>query len=230
MTEPQPLLPTPPHERAGFTLEGPVLEGALVRLEPLDHRHAADLAASAEEDRSTYGFTWVPRAAEVDGYIDLQHARAAAGKLAPYAQVEKSSGRAVGATAYWDPRPWPSGDGLCAIEVGFTWLAASAQGTGLNAEAKFLLFRHAFENWGVARVDLKTDARNGRSRAAIEGVGARFEGVLRNWSRSWAPGEDGLLRDSAIFSITATEWPDCRTRLEQRLTRIRSAATSAPAS
>jgi RimJ/RimL family protein N-acetyltransferase len=230
MTEPHPLLPPPPHERAGFTLEGPVLEGALVRLEPLDHRHAADLAASAEEDRSAYGFTWVPRAAEVEGYIDLQHARAAAGKLAPYAQVEKSSGRAVGATAYWDPRPWPSGDGLCAIEVGFTWLAASAQGTGLNTEAKFLLFRHAFENWGVARVDLKTDARNGRSRAAIEGVGARFEGVLRNWSRSWAPGEDGLLRDSAIFSVTAAEWPDCRTRLEQRLTRIRSAATSAPAS
>ncbi|WP_433454573.1 GNAT family N-acetyltransferase [Streptomyces sp. CA-142005] len=230
MTEPQPLLPPPAHERAGFTPEGPVLEGGLVRLEPLDHRHAADLAASAEEDRSAYGFTWVPRAAEVEEYIDLQHARAAAGKLAPYAQVDKSSGRAVGATAYWDPRPWPSGDGLCAIEVGFTWLAASAQGTGLNTEAKFLLFRHAFENWGVARVDLKTDARNGRSRAAIEGVGARFEGVLRNWSRSWVPGEDGLLRDSAIFSITAAEWPDCRTRLEQRLTRIRSAATSAPAS
>ncbi|MQY33994.1 hypothetical protein SRB17_19600 [Streptomyces sp. RB17] len=217
MAEPRPPLP----------LEGPVLQGALVRLEPLDHRHAADLAASAEEDRSAYTFTWVPRAAEVEEYIDMQLARAAAGKLAPYAQVETSSGRAVGATAYWDPRPWPSGEGLCAIEVGFTWLAASAQGTGLNTEAKFLLFRHAFENWGVARVDLKTDARNGRSRAAIEGVGARFEGVLRNWSRSWAPGEGGLLRDSAIFSITATEWPDCRARLERRLARTRT-ATSAP--
>lgn len=203
-----------------FTLEGPVLEGTLVRLEPLDHRHAADLAMAAEEDRSSYRFTWVPRAAEVAGYIDAQLARAAAGKLAPYAQVERVSGRAVGATGFWEPRLWPTRDGLCAIEVGFTWLAASAQGTGLNAEAKYLLFRHAFEEWDVARVDLKTDARNGRSRAAIEGVGARFEGVLRNWSRSWGPGEDGRLRDSAIFSITAAEWPDCRATLEARLTRL----------
>ena len=91
------------------------------------------------------------------------------------------------------------------------------QGTGINAEAKLLLFRHAFEEWGVARVDLKTDARNARSRAAIESTGARFEGVLRNWSRSWAPGEDGLLRDSAIFSITSQEWPGCRKRLEERV-------------
>jgi RimJ/RimL family protein N-acetyltransferase len=200
-----------------FTLEGPVLEGALVRLEPLDHRHAADLAVAAEEDRSSYRFTWVPRAAEVEQYIDAQLARAATGKLAPYAQVAKSSGRAVGATAYWEPRSWLTEDVLCAVEVGFTWLAHSAQGTGLNVESKLLLFRHAFESWGASRVDLKTDARNSRSRAAIEGVGARFEGVLRNWSRSWAPGEDGRLRDSAIFSITAEEWPDCRSRLEKRL-------------
>jgi N-acetyltransferase len=202
-----------------FALEGPVLEGTHVRLEPLDHRHAEDLAAAAEEDRGSYEFTWVPTGAEVKGYIDAQLAHAAAGKLAPYAQVDRVSGRAVGTTAYWDPRLWPTGEGLFAIEVGFTWLAASAQGTGTNTEAKYLLFRHAFENWGVARLDLKTDARNSRCRAAIEGVGARFEGVLRNWSRSWAPREDGLLRDSAIFSITAAEWPDCRARLEQRMAR-----------
>ncbi|MGW7522577.1 GNAT family N-acetyltransferase [Streptomyces sp. NPDC054783] len=203
----------------GFRLEGPVLDGTLVRLEPLDHRHAADLAVAAEEDRSSYRFTWVPTAAEVEEYIDAQLARAAAGKLAPYAQVERASGRAIGATAYWDPRLWPTGDGLCAIEVGFTWLTASAQGTGVNTEAKYLLFSHAFENWKVARLDLKTDARNGRSRAAIEGVGARFEGVLRNWSRSWVPGEHGRLRDSAIFSITAEEWPDRRAMLRERITR-----------
>ncbi|GAA0397126.1 GNAT family protein [Microbispora corallina] len=203
----------------GFRLEGPVLEGGLVRLEPLDHRHAADLAVAAEEDRSSYAFTWVPRAAEVGAYIDAQLARAATGKLAPYAQVATSSGRAVGATAFWDPRMWPDGDRLCAVEVGFTWLAASAQGTGLNVESKLLLFRHAFEEWGVARVDLKTDARNARSRAAIENAGARFEGVLRNWSQSWAPGEDGRLRDSAVFSIIDSEWPECRARLELRLAR-----------
>jgi RimJ/RimL family protein N-acetyltransferase len=200
--------------------EAPLLEGALVRLEPLDHRHAAALAAAAEEDRSSYALTWVPTAADVEQYIDAQLARAAAGTLIPYAQVDVASGRVVGGTAFWDPRLWPDGDRLCAVEIGFTWLAASAQGTGLNTEAKLLLLRHAFESWDVARVDLKTDARNGRSRAAIESVGARFEGVLRNWSRSWAPGEDGRLRDSAIFSIIATEWPECRARLEARLARI----------
>ncbi|MGW4054958.1 GNAT family N-acetyltransferase [Streptomyces sp. NPDC004779] len=203
----------------GSMPEGPVLEGTRVRLEPLGHRHTADLAVAVEEDRSAYGFTWVPRAAEVGAYVDAQLARAAHGTLAPYAQVDRATGRAVGATAYWDPRPWPTGDreGVYAVEVGYTWLAASAQGTGLNTEAKYLLFRHAFENWGVARVDLKTDARNARSRAAIEGVGARFEGVLRNWSRSWAQGEEDRLRDSAMFSVVAAEWPQCRARLERRM-------------
>lgn len=204
-----------------FQLEGPVLEGELVRLEPLDHRHAADLAVAAEQDRGSYDFTWVPRATEVGDYIDAQLGRAATGKLAPYAQISVASGRAVGATSYWDPRLWPAGDRLSAIEVGFTWLGSLAQGTGINAEAKYLLFRHAFETWEVARVDLKTDARNSRSRAAIERVGAKFEGVLRNWSISWAPDESGLLRDSAIFSIIASEWPETRALLEKRLVEIR---------
>jgi N-acetyltransferase len=195
----------------------PHLEGHLVRLEPLHHRHAADLAAAAEEDRTSYRFTWVPTAAEVGDYIDAQLTRAAQRTLFPYALVAKASGRAVGATAYWDPRLWPDRDALCAVEVGFTWLAASAQRTGLNPEAKLLLFTHAFEVWNVARVDLKTDARNTTSRAAIERTGARFEGVLRRWSRSWAPGETGLLRDSAMYSITDAEWPTCRASLQARL-------------
>ena len=201
----------------GHKLQGPLLEGELVRLEPLAARHAADLAAAAEEDRDTYAFTWVPRADEVAGYIEAQLERASTERLAPYAQVSRATGRAVGATAYWEPRCRHTDDRLDAVEVGFTWLARSAQGTGVNAEAKLLLFRHAFEAWGVSRVDLKTDARNSRSRAAIESVGARFEGVLRNWSRSWAPGEEDRLRDSAIFSITEREWPRCRQRLEQRV-------------
>ena len=198
-------------------LTPPVLEGEFVRLEPLSQRHAADLAVAAEEDRSSYRFTWVPAAGEVGDYIDAQLARAAAGTLMPYAQVAKATGRAVGATAYWDARLWPGRDELYAVEVGFTWLAAAAQGTGVNTEAKFLLFAHAFEQWQVARVDLKTDARNARSRAAIERVGARFEGVLRSWSRSWAPREEGLLRDSAMYSIVRPEWPACRNRLRALL-------------
>lgn len=204
----------------GSQLEGPVLEGDLVRLEPLGHHHAPDLAEAAEEDRSPFGFTWVPRAGEVGDYIDQQLERRTQGTMAPYAQIDLASGRAVGATAFWDPRTLPD-RGLYAVEVGFTWLAASAQGTGINAEAKLLLFRYAFECVGVDRVDLKTDARNARSRAAIEAAGARFEGVLRHWSRSWAPGEDGRLRDSAMFSIIRPEWPAAEAVLEKRLARIR---------
>ncbi|GAA3818444.1 GNAT family N-acetyltransferase [Streptomyces phyllanthi] len=206
----------------GLRLDGPVLEGALVRLEPLERRHARDLAVAAEEERSSYGYTWVPGRDEVEQYVDAQLARAGTGRVAPYAQVAKASGQAVGATAYLEPRWWPDERGPYAVEVGFTWLAASAQGTGINAEAKYLLFRHAFEVWNVERVDLKTDARNERSRAAIAATGARFEGVLRSWSASWAPGEEGRLRDSAMFSVVAGEWPECRRTLEDRLARYQS--------
>ncbi|WP_328946213.1 GNAT family N-acetyltransferase [Streptomyces sp. NBC_00250] len=205
----------------GFTLEGPVLEGALVRLEPLGHHHAAGLAEAAEENRDSYGFTPVPERNAVEAYIDARLSGAADGLLMPYAQVNVATGQAVGHTSFLAPRPWPSGEGLCAIEIGYTWLAASAQGTGVNTEAKYLLFRHAFESWDVARVDLKTDARNARSRGAITSVGATFEGVLRNWSVSWAPGEGDRLRDTVFFSVIAEEWPERRAALEQRIAGIR---------
>lgn len=201
----------------------PVLEGSLVRLEPLAVRHAADLAAAAEEDRGSYGFTVVPRGGEVGGYLDAQFARTAQG-LVPFAQVRRADDRAVGCTAYWEPRYWPGTDDLRAVEIGFTWLSASAQGSGINAEAKLLLMSHAFDSLGVARVDLKTDARNARSRRAIEALGATFEGVLRSWSPSWVPGEEGLLRDSAMYSVIAPEWNAVRSRLTARLA-ARSGAT-----
>lgn len=202
-----------------FRFEGPVLEGDRVRLEPLEAGHAEDLAAAVEEERESYTYTWVPRAADVPAYVDTQIGRAAAGQLAPYAQIDRATGRAVGVTSFCNPRPWPDGRGLLAVELGYTWLAASAQGTGINAEAKYLLFRHAFEEWGVARVDLMTDARNARSRAAIEATGARLEGVLRNWALSWVTGEEDRLRDSAMYSVVAEEWPDCRALMENRLRR-----------
>ncbi|GAB2835595.1 GNAT family protein [Actinoallomurus bryophytorum] len=198
----------------GTRLDVPVLHGSLVRLEPLSMSHVPDLALATEEDRSSYGFTLVPRAADVKAYVSAQLARDG---LTPFAQVRVRDGRAVGCTALWDPRTWPGSDDLRAIEVGWTWLAASAQGRGINAEAKFLLFTYAFETLGVVRVDLKTDARNGRSCRAIERLGARFEGVLRSWSPSWAPGEEGLLRDSAMFSVIAGEWPAVKAALAARL-------------
>ncbi|NUO55689.1 MAG: GNAT family N-acetyltransferase [Hamadaea sp.] len=210
-----------------FDLGSPTLQGRLVRLEPLDQRHADDLAAAATVDRASYGFTWVPTTSEVSDYIAAQLGRRDSGLLAPFAQVSTATGRAVGCTAYWDPRLWPGGDRLAAIEVGFTWLGASAQGTGINVEAKLLLFAYAFETWDVARVDLKTDARNARSRAALEKLGLHFEGVLRNWSQSWAPGEKGRLRDSAVFSVVPEEWPALRSTMEARLARFVSSESPA---
>ncbi len=195
----------------------PELRGRLVRLEPLDPRHAGDLAAAASEDRSTYAFTVVPTGDAVETYVGEQLARAAAGSMCPFAVVRVADGRAVGCTAFWDPRRWPGRDDICAVEIGWTWLGASAQRKGVNTEAKLLLLSHAFDEMGVARVDLKTDARNERSRRAIEGLGARFEGVLRQWSPSRAPGEEGLLRDSAMFSVIAAEWAAVRAHLRRRL-------------
>lgn len=208
----------------GLRLDVPVLGGTLVRLEPLSLRHAPGLARAAEEDRSAYGYTMVPAADEVTSYLAAQLARDG---LTCFAQVRVRDGAPVGCTAYCHPRPGPDSTGpvrvgLQAVEVGWTWLAASAQGAGINTEAKFLLLRHAFETLGVARVDLKTDARNQRSRRAIANIGARFEGVLRNWSPSWAPGEEGRPRDSAMFSVIAAEWPAVKSALETRIQSLLS--------
>ena len=139
--------------------------------------------------------------------------------LTPFAQVRLRDGAAVGCTAYWNTRTWPESDDPFAVEIGWTWLAASAQQTGINAEAKLLLLTHAFETLRLARVDLKTDARNQRSRQAIERLGARFEGVLRSWSPSHVPGEEGKMRDSAMFSLIAAEWPDVKAHLAGRVAR-----------
>jgi N-acetyltransferase len=198
----------------------PVLHGALVRLEPLSGHHAADLAQAAEEDRRAYGFTWVPRGDEIDDYLHSLFQRAVEGKLIPFAQIRLTDQRAVGCTAFHNPRTWPNRPETSAVEIGWTWLGATAQRSGINIEAKLLLFTYAFEELGVARVDIKTDARNEKSRHAIEGLGAHFEGVLRSWSESWAPGEDGLLRDSAMYSVIAAEWPSCRQHLRDRLARF----------
>jgi RimJ/RimL family protein N-acetyltransferase len=115
----------------GFLAGVAVLHGSLVRLEPLSPAHAADLAVAAEEDRAAYSFTVVPRAWQVEQYLAAHSERAKSGTLAPFAQIRQDDGRAIGVTAYWDPRFWPGRagprPGLCAIDIGWTWLAASAQ-------------------------------------------------------------------------------------------------------
>ena len=210
---------------SGASLNGPALAGALVRLEPLSASHVPDLMKAAEEDRASYGFTGVPGASEVGDYVRAQRERPG---ITPFAQVRTADGRAVGCTTYEGPRAWPGRDTLLAVDIGGTWLAASAQGTGINTEAKLLLFTHAFETLGVARVGLMTDARNERSRRAIVGLGAHFEGVLRNWSRSWVPGEEGKLRESAVFSVIAEEWPTVKSSLTTRLHVLERHSAASP--
>lgn len=195
-------------------IDATTLHGNLVRLEPLTEAHVPGLARAAEEDRTAYAYTKVPRAAETAAYVEFALTRDG---LTPFAQIRQSDGTPVGCTSYGKPRTLPDRDDLFAAEIGFTWLSGSAQRTGINTEAKLLLFTHAFETLGTARVDLMTDARNQRSRQAIERLGATFEGVLRNWGPSWAPGEEGRLRDSAIFSVTAAEWPSVKSALTSRI-------------
>ena len=195
----------------------PWLQGQLVRLEPLGVGHAEDLAMAAEEDRAAFGFTWVPHGFEHRGVPALPLRAGGDGKIRSVRTDPAGRWACRGLHRLLGAANAARPTGPYAVEIGFTWLGASAQRTGINVEAKYLLFKHAFERLGVARVDLKTDARNHRSRKAIEGLGARCEGVLRNWSQSWVPGEEGGLRDSAMYSVIATEWPACEILLRKRL-------------
>ncbi len=201
------------------------LEGRFVRLEPLAPAHAPGLLAAAAGPRDTYGFTLVPKdEAEARAYIENALGEQEAGRAIPFATLDRVTGRVVGSTRlfnieYW---PWPPGnpnqrgvDRPDVAEIGWTWLAASAQRTPINTEAKLLMLAHAFDVWRVHRVSLMTDARNQRSRNAIMRLGARFDGVLR----AARPASDGTIRDTAAFSILDSEWPAVRTTLSTRLTQ-----------
>jgi RimJ/RimL family protein N-acetyltransferase len=188
--------------------ETPTLCGDAVRLTALSLEHVDALCEAANEDRSTYLFTSVPltRDAMTSSVEELLRSWRA-GDVVPFVQIDARSGRVVGVTRFMTIRRAPGVLTPFAVEIGGTWLAASAQRTGVNTEAKYLLLSYAFEVLGVGRVDLKTDARNDRSRNAIARTGATFEGVLRHWQPSLVPGEEGLLRDSALYSILDREWP-----------------------
>jgi len=196
----------------------PVLEGAHVRLEPLDAAHVDGLVAAANGDRSTYGFMIVP--ATRDEMVDYVHdllVQHEGGVSVPFAQVSVETGRVVGATRFMTIRSKEGASIPHAVEIGGTWLTGSAQRTAINSEAKLLLFTYAFDVWNVGRVDLKGDARNTRSRVAMARIGATFEGVLRQWQPSMVAGEDLLLRDTAMYSVVAAEWPTVRVNLEMKI-------------
>ena len=193
------------------------LAGNIVRLEPLSPEHVPGLQLAAE-GAATSPFATVPAPETVEDYVAHSLARRDTGAYAPFAQVEVATGRVVGHTAYLTPRWMPDGR-LFAVEVGSSWLSPTARGTAINPAAKLLLLTQALEDWGVDRVDIKTDARNEVARGAIAALGATFEGVLHAWQPSLAPGEEGRTRDTAMFAITPQQWPGVRIRLVERIER-----------
>lgn len=192
------------------------LTGDLVRLEPLGTDHVPGLVLAAEGARATPSLATVPTPEGVEDYVRHNLERQAGGGYLPFAQVEVATGRVLGHTAFLTPRTWPDGR-LLAVEVGSSWLAPDMRGTAVNSASKLLLLTHAFEDWEVMRVDIKTDVRNSAARAGIRAIGGRFEGILRNWQPSLADGEEGRPRDTAMFSVTAAEWPGVRQHLEERI-------------
>ncbi len=183
-----------------------VLEGRVARLEPLEVRHAEGLAEAATPELFTYHFP--PPEFSAAGFRKMIEYLLSLGTYCPFAIVARQPDRVVGMTSYLDIRPRDRG-----LEVGFTWLSKDMQGSLLNPECKYLLFRHAFDDQGAVRVQLKTDLRNLQSQRAIEKLGAVREGVLRQHMVR----PDGYIRDTVMYSIIASEWPAVRGRLEDRL-------------
>lgn len=203
-------------------MEALVLQGSHVRLEPLELRHTEGLTAASADDPSLYQWTTIPRGElEAVQYINTAREWFAAGKAVSFATVRLSDGVVIGSTRFFDLErwAWPEGHSLHArstpdvCEIGYTWLTRSAIRTAANTESKLLMLTHAFETWNVLRVCLHTDARNRRSRAAIERIGGQFEGILRAHRMA----ADFIPRDSARYSIIASEWPAIRQRLLARM-------------
>ena len=198
------------------------LQGKHVRLEPLELRHAAALAAAAAGDAELYQWSPVPQGtAAAIKYIETALAWREAGTAVAFATVDGNSGAVIGSTRFFDIErwAWPAGNARHgrqtpdACEIGYTWLTRSALRTAANTEAKLLMLTHAFENWKVFRVCFHTDVRNQRSRAALERIGGKFEGILRGHRMA----ADFIARDSARFSIIAEEWPAVKHKLMERL-------------
>ena len=199
-----------------------ILDGRHVRLEPLAHTHIPGLVAAAREDPSLYRWSTIPQGVmEMAQYVDTALGWRDAGSALPFATVRLEDDRVVGSTRFFllERWSWPAGNpqarrnGFHGCEIGYTWLSGAATRTAANTEAKLLMLSHAFEAWGVHRVCFHTDVRNERSRAALERIGAQFEGVLRAHRLS----SDLAPRDSARYSIVAAEWPEVKERLQARL-------------
>jgi RimJ/RimL family protein N-acetyltransferase len=190
----------------------PTLEGELVRLEPLSPAREEGLW-EASRDARTWQWLSVEQPQtreEMRAYLDAAYASQADRSEFPLVTVRRADDTVVGSTRYLALRPEHR-----SVEIGWTWLTPEAWGTGINIEAKLLMLEHAFERFGCLRVELKTDARNERSRGAMAALPAQFEGVHRKAMLV----RGGQRRDSAWYSVIDDEWPEVRANLLRRLGR-----------
>ena len=201
-----------------MTMEVPVLEGKHVRLEPLSHNHIEGLTAAAAADPALYQWTPVPQGKlDTTTYVETALSWRSAGTAVPFAIVRNCDGVVIGSTRFWNVEHWlwpplharHGGTEPDVCEIGYTWLTRSAIRTAANTESKLLMLTYAFEVWQVLRVCFHTDARNQRSRAALERIGGQFEGILRAHRMA----ADFTSRDSARYSIVKAEWPSVKERL-----------------
>jgi RimJ/RimL family protein N-acetyltransferase len=193
------------------------LTGAHVRLEPLRAEHRDDLAEAVRDGELwQLWYTAIPSpegmAAEIERRLGLQ----VQGSMCPFAVVAPTSGRAVGMTTYMNIDATHR-----RVEIGSTWYRQSVQRSPLNTEAKRLLLAHAFEQLNCIAVEFRTHFFNQASRRAIERLGAKLDGVLRSHQLNTHPLGAGALRDTCVYSIIASEWPNVRTHLDFQLSRPR---------
>ena len=194
--------------RSQTWVEPVILGGTRVRLEPLRRDHLADLKLVAFDAPLWQWTIMGPQDdAGLERWLETALANAEAGAERPFATIDLASGRAFGSSRYMSIAPEHR-----RLEIGWTWIGSAFQRTGANREAKLLQLTHAFETLGANRVEFKTHARNERSRNALAGMGATFEGIFRQHMIM----PDGSLRDSAWFSVIADEWPAVKARLQAR--------------
>ena len=194
---------------ASEPIERVTLRGSRVLLEPLDQRHLLGLRSAIEDgDLWSIPVTVVPRPDDLVDFLKHAEARYEAQLERQFATIDLATRTIVGSTRFMNINREHR-----RVEIGFTFIARSWQRTHINTEAKYLMLKHAFEEWGCTRVELLTDALNTQSRQAILRIGAKEEGVLRSHMIM----RDGRLRDSAIHSVIANEWPAVRETLEQRI-------------
>jgi len=193
-----------------------ILEDRGIRLEPLTVDHHDALAAAAADGRLwELWYTTVPRPEEMTAYIASALQGQADGHMIAWVVRDMRSGTVIGATRYHDIVR-----AIDRVEIGYTFYAQSRQRTGVNTTCKLLLLTHAFDTLGCRVVGLRTDGFNFRSQRAIEGIGAKKDGVVRHHGMR----RDGSVRDTVMYSILAAEWPDVRRHLELRLARHAASA------